>query len=236
MSVIKIGIVEDEGVTSEVIRISLLKLKYKIATPAFNYAEAIEMFDNEKPDLVILDIKLGETNDGIDLAQLLKDKYHIPFIFLTANSDSATIERAKKVQPLAFLVKPFSQVDLHATIEIAFNNYHAAKNKQKNNMVMIKVGRAYEKINTQHILFLENHNHYFNIYFTKGETVTVRASTNEILELLPSNQFLQISRSYIVNVSHIQKIDSTTITIGKNILDFKAGLKEDILKMMSEHI
>ena len=58
MSAIKIGIVEDEGITSEVIRLSLQKLKYKIATPAFTYNQAVQMFETEKPDLVILDIKL----------------------------------------------------------------------------------------------------------------------------------------------------------------------------------
>ena len=159
MSAIKIGIVEDEGITSEVIRLSLQKLKYKIATPAFTYNQAVQMFETEKPDLVILDIKLEEEKDGIDLAVLLKEKYKTPFIFLTANSDSTTLERAKKVRPLAFLVKPFSQVDLHATIEIAFNNYRSTliENNEKNNFVLMKVGRSFEKVNTNEILFLDIH-------------------------------------------------------------------------------
>jgi len=234
MSAIKIGIVEDEGITSEVIRLSLQKLKYKIATPAFTYNQAVQMFETEKPDLVILDIKLEEEKDGIDLAVLLKEKYKTPFIFLTANSDSTTLERAKKVRPLAFLVKPFSQVDLHATIEIAFNNYRSTliENNDKNNFVLMKVGRSFEKVNTNEILFLENDNHYFNIHFSNSESITVRASSTEMMDMLPQNNFIQISRTYIVNTDKIIKMDSSSVFIGQNKLEYKATLKEEILKMI----
>ena len=234
MSAIKIGIVEDEGITSEVIRLSLQKLKYKIATPAFTYNHAVQMFETEKPDLVILDIKLEEEKDGIDLAVLLKEKYKTPFIFLTANSDSTTLERAKKVRPLAFLVKPFSQVDLHATIEIAFNNYRSTliENNEKNNFVLMKVGRSFEKVNTNEILFLENDNHYFNIHFSNSESITVRASSTEMMDMLPQNNFIQISRTYIVNTDKIIKMDSSSVFIGQNKLEYKATLKEEILKMI----
>jgi len=234
MSAIKIGIVEDEGITSEVIKHALQKLKYKIATPAFTYNQAVQMFETEKPDLVILDIKLEEEKDGIDLAVLLKEKYKTPFIFLTANSDSTTLERAKKVRPLAFLVKPFSQVDLHATIEIAFNNYRSTlnENNEKNNFVVMKVGRSFEKVNTNEILFLENDNHYFNIHFSNSESISVRASSTEMMDMLPQNNFIQISRRYIVNTDKIIKIDSSSVFIGQNKLEYKATLKEEILKMI----
>jgi DNA-binding LytR/AlgR family response regulator len=238
MPSIKIGIVEDEGITSEVIKLSLQKLKYNIATPAFTFNQALLMFENEKPDLVLIDIKLGEKKDGIELAEILKEKYHIPFIFITANSDSATLERAKKVNPLAFLVKPFSQVDLHTTIEIAFNNYQSNKieNKMKSNFVMMKIGRSFEKINTKEILFLENENHYFNMHFTKGEIKMIRASSVEMMELLPTENFIQISRTYIINSIHINKINNEVIEIGKKKLVYKSALKENILMLMKKNI
>jgi DNA-binding LytR/AlgR family response regulator len=238
MPSIKIGIVEDEGITSEVIKLSLRKLKYNIAAPAFTFNQALLMFENEKPDLVLIDIKLGEKKDGIELAEILKEKYHIPFIFITANSDSATLERAKKVNPLAFLVKPFSQVDLHTTIEIAFNNYQSNKieNKMKSNFVIMKIGRSFEKINTKEILFLENDNHYFNIHFTKGENKSIRASASEMMEILQTENFIQISRTYIINSIHINKIDNDVIEIGKKKIVYKSALKENILMLMKKNM
>jgi DNA-binding LytR/AlgR family response regulator len=213
---------------------SLQKMKYKVAKPAFTYVQAVQMFETEKPDLVILDIKLGEEKDGIDLAKLLKEKYFTPFIFLTANSDTATLEQAKKVRPSAFLVKPFSQIDLHAAIEIAISNHQtqAVENKSENNFVLIKIGRTYEKIDAKEILFLENDGHYFNIHFAKADIISVRSSANEILDLLPKNFFMQISRTFIVNTACISKIDTTYVYIGKKKLEYKAIFKERILEMM----
>lgn len=234
MSSIKIGIVEDEGITSEVIKLSLQKLKYKVAKPAFTYNQAVQMFEAEKPDLVILDIKLGEEKDGIDLAKLLKEKYHTPFIFLTANSDITTLNKAKKVRPSAFLVKPFSQIDLHASIEIAISNHQTQniETKTQSKFVMMKVGRSFEKVDTTQILFLENDGHYFIVRFNNGESISVRASANEILELLPNDSFIQISRTYIVNTHHIQKIDSMHVYINNKALEYKPIFKEKILEMM----
>lgn len=237
MSAIKIGIVEDEAITSEVIKLSLKKLKYNIATPAFTFDQALSMFENESPDLVLIDIKLGEKNDGIELAEILKEKHGTPFIFITANSDTATLERAKKVNPLAFLVKPFSQIDLHATIEIAFNNYQTS-NEDKNgqsHFVMIKMGRSFEKINTKKILFLENNTHYFNIHFIKGESKLVRASAVEMMDILPKKYFIQISRTYIINTMHMNKIDNTVVQIGDKKLEYKTSLKASIVKMAEDN-
>lgn len=238
MSAIKIGIVEDEGITSEVIRLSLQKLKYNIATPAFTFDQALLMFEKEKPDLVLIDIKLEENRDGIELAEILKEKHQTPFIFITANSDPATIERAKKVKPLAFLVKPFSQVDLHAAIEIAFNNYEAGKTEPKlqSYIVLMKIGRSFEKINTKEILFLENENHYFNIHFKKGESKLIRASSVEMMNILSNKYFIQISRTFILNTLHIDKIESDTVHIGKQKFEYKSSLKESILKLVKNNI
>jgi DNA-binding response OmpR family regulator len=73
--------------------------------------------------MLLLDINLNDTKDGIDLAEKINELFQLPFIFLTANSDSATIERAKKVKPNAYLVKPFNKDELYAAIEIVFNNH-----------------------------------------------------------------------------------------------------------------
>ena len=112
MNKIKIGIVEDEMIIVETIVLALGKLGYEIAGTAGTYEEGLEMISKNRPDLVLLDINLGTKKDGIDLAIALKEGLGTPIIFLTANSDAVTIERAKEIQPLAFIVKPFSKNDL----------------------------------------------------------------------------------------------------------------------------
>ena len=110
MSKIKIGIVEDEMLIALGISEALKELGYDVTEVANSYTEALEMIVNEKPDILLLDIQLSGHKDGIDLAWKIKNDFQIPFIFLTANADLATVERAKNVSPQAYLIKPFRKI------------------------------------------------------------------------------------------------------------------------------
>ena len=114
----KIGLVEDELVIAMTITSTLKKLNYQVSKPASNYAQAIEMIERDRPDLLLLDINLGGQKDGIDVAAYTRANHHIPIIFLTAHSDTATVQRAKLVKPNAYLLKPFTKDDLFAALEI----------------------------------------------------------------------------------------------------------------------
>src|SRR6267154_3956043 len=127
MSVLKIGVVEDELVIGRTILNTLNELGYSHCGPAINYTEAMEMLEQDKPDLLLLDIQLSGKKNGIDVAEKLNELYRIPFIFLTANSDGETIDRAKKVKPHAYIVKPFTKEELYAAIEIAFSNFTGSR-------------------------------------------------------------------------------------------------------------
>ena len=120
---IKIGIVEDELLIAEKIKHLLVEIGYAVCEPVSDYDEAVNMLQTEILDLLLLDINLGKGKDGIDVAKHINDLYQLPFIFLTANNDKATIERAKAVRPYAYLIKPYSKDELFAAIEIAFNNF-----------------------------------------------------------------------------------------------------------------
>src|SRR5436190_22963351 len=89
------------------------------------------MLDYGKPELVLLDIHLFGKKDGIEVAHKINELYQIPFIFLTANSDAETIDRAKKVKPNAYIVKPFTKEELFAAIEIAFSNFTGHRSDAK---------------------------------------------------------------------------------------------------------
>src|SRR3982751_2177698 len=165
MTVLKIGIVEDELVIARTILSTLDELGYSHCGPAINYTEAMEMLEDNKPDLLLLDIQLSGKKDGIDVAQKLNELYRFPFIFLTANSDAETIERAKKVKPHAYIVKPFTKEELFAAIEIAFSNYTDNRRDAKpeqltsyptKDFMFVKDGYAFRKIFFNELLYLES--------------------------------------------------------------------------------
>ncbi len=126
MERIKVGIVEDEMIIADTICLALQNLNYDYCKPANSFAKAIQMIESEKPDIVLLDINLNAKLDGIDLGHHINANYAIPIIYLTANSDKATIERCKETLPNAFLIKPFINEELFSAIEIALFS-HSAK-------------------------------------------------------------------------------------------------------------
>jgi len=112
-------IVEDEKIIAHDLKTRLEKAGYSVAGICSNYSEVLNALASEKIDLVIMDIVLEGEKDGVGISLELLKEHNIPTVFLTAYSDSVTLERAKEAQPLGYIVKPFKDRDLYTTIEIA---------------------------------------------------------------------------------------------------------------------
>ncbi|MEZ4993445.1 MAG: response regulator transcription factor [Saprospiraceae bacterium] len=123
MQSVSILIVEDDIFISQHLREQLKKMDYEVAGVAYNAQGALDQLAKHRPDLVLLDINLGEGKDGIDVAEIIREEYQIPFIYLTSYANRSIIERAKPSRPAAYIVKPFTEKDLFANIEIALYNH-----------------------------------------------------------------------------------------------------------------
>ena len=221
----KIGIVEDELLIAEKIKIILHELGYTTCEPVSGYEEAMEMVRIEKPDFLLLDINLGKEKSGIDIALYVNEHQRMPFIFLTANSDMATIESAKKANPYAYLVKPFTKEELYAAIEIAINNFKTAQQTISRNdqsgykkYIFLKDNYRYTKINLCEIAFIESRENYVLIHTKENKAISFRSTFNDFLLQLPSDKFIRVHRSFAIQADLIENIENTAITIsGKNI-------------------
>ena len=111
-------IVEDEFAVANDLRQILEKAGYQVSGIAFTVAKAIELKNKQKPDLVLVDILLKGEQTGIDLARILGEE-NIPFIFVSANTNSSIIKEVKTTQPYGFIVKPFREKDVLVALEIA---------------------------------------------------------------------------------------------------------------------
>jgi DNA-binding LytR/AlgR family response regulator len=241
MSALKIGVVEDELVIARTILGTLDELGYSFCGPAINYTEAIEMLANNKPDLLLLDIQLSGKKDGIDVAQKMNELYPIPFIFLTANSDPETIDRAKKVKPHAYIVKPFSKDDLFAAIEIAFSNFTGNHSGTKpsettswrgNDHIFVKDGHVFKKIYVHEILYLESDANYVTVHLQTQKKVMVRSTINDLIEQLDQKNFIRVHRSYSVNINKIENILPAEIVMQGISIPIGKSYKEDLLKAL----
>lgn len=123
-------IVEDEPIIAKDISACIQNLNYNVIGVAHSGEAALDILHSRQVDMVLLDIHLGGSRDGIDIAGIINEKYDIPFIYLTSFSDEMTLDKAKTTKPYGYIVKPFDEADLKSTLIIAFHNYHSAKKEQ----------------------------------------------------------------------------------------------------------
>lgn len=114
---LRLMIVENDRVTARDLEATLRRRGFVVSGIAYSAAQALDLLDGEKPDLVLLDIQLDHDEDGINLAQTLREQHGIPSIFVTGYSEEAIIERARRARPAAFLRKPFSDAELAVCLE-----------------------------------------------------------------------------------------------------------------------
>jgi PAS domain S-box-containing protein len=118
---IRILIVEDEAIVAEDLELAVTNIGYEVVGRAVSADAAVDKAVNLKPDLVLMDIVLRGEKNGIDASREIKEMVDIPVIFLTAYSDVGLIDKAKSTEPYAYLVKPFQERQLLASIETAIH-------------------------------------------------------------------------------------------------------------------
>jgi len=126
---IHILVVEDEGVTALDTGEQLESLGYAVTTAVFSGRDAVRRVEALRPDLVLMDIRLKGRMDGIEAAQEIRDRFHVPVIYATAYADEATVQRAKQTEPSGYLLKPFDARELRTAIEVALYRHRMERQR-----------------------------------------------------------------------------------------------------------
>jgi response regulator of citrate/malate metabolism len=109
MTAQKVVVVEDDMIIQMFLSRVLTSIGFEVLGEARTCNEVLEIVAKNQPDLILMDVGIAGDKDGIETAELLNEKYDIPIIFITGNSDQSTIERAKKVNPVEFIFKPIDE-------------------------------------------------------------------------------------------------------------------------------
>jgi DNA-binding LytR/AlgR family response regulator len=243
--IIKLLIVEDDMIIAAKISMQLTALGYEVTGIIPRGEEAIRHIEDNKPDIVLLDINLKGTLDGIETAQKMLKMGDIPIIYVTANTDEATFNRAKETRPYAFISKPINNRDLQRAIELTVSRI-AEKNVAVNakeidevpidempfilsDRIFVKHKEKMVKIVIADILYIEAERNYCRI-FTKNKEYLLSTTLKIMEEKLPARQFVRVHRSFVVNLSQVDEVSESHVIINQKAVPLSNSLRDDLLK------
>lgn len=239
---IKIIIVEDEMIVAAKISLQLTNLGYVVTGMLARGEEAVEYVYENHVDIVLLDINLKGVMDGIETARKIQEQKSPLIIYLTANSDEPTFNRAKTTKPAAFISKPFKQIDLQRAIELAIcrmaedetgSQILNANNEEQHfilsDRIFVRCKEKMIKIMLSDILYIEADRNYSRI-FTKNKEYLLSVTLKAMEEKLSPDIFVRIHRSYIININQIEEVAESHVVIWQKPIPLSSGLKENLLQ------
>jgi DNA-binding LytR/AlgR family response regulator len=250
-SKINVLIVEDDIILANDIaaRLNILNLHSIGIAPTVD--RAVELLkENINIDIVLIDVTLKGTKNGIDLAKIIKNEYNLPFIFLTSHIDESIVNRAKNVGAYAYILKPFNDRQVSIAIELALVNFsNQTTNKdlfetkafskkenqvlQINDSLFLKKDHHFERVIINEIQFLEAEGNYTTIH-TKAGHFLYSVVLKNIEAKFPSDRFLRVHRSYVVNVSSIDGFEGNLLHIGSYKVPVSKSYKEEVFKLFKK--
>lgn len=237
----RVLIVEDDEVTAMNLKMSLEKQGYAIVSIANDAASAKSKIKVYNPDILIIDISLQESNDGIMLANYIREKQLMPFIFLTAHTDDHIIEDASKTEPYGYIIKPFDPSNLHATIQMALYKYDQEK-KRNESLDSLKI----DKLNLEKLLYSKKmvdkpivpfgKNYHLDISvcetFYDGKKIKLTKKENSFIRLLVAQLGLVVS--FEQAISYVWEDDGATENSVRTLVwRLRNKLPTDIIKNAS---
>ena len=226
----KILIIEDEYELAENIKELLEEEDYEIVAIHKSSEEALETVRSKEVDLIILDIMLQGTIDGIELAKMIKEIKNIPIIFCTAFSSREVLERISKEVYEGYLLKPFSPESLKSSVYLGLKKSDS-KEEESDFLKIIDKG-SIVPLDPSDIVFIQAYGIYSKV-ITSEKTYVVRDILKVVESKLPKNNFLRIHRSYIINLKRIGSFNSKKINMENYSIPIKRGMYPILKKLLN---
>lgn len=244
-SPVRLLVVEDDMIIGAKIVLLLTSLGYEVTGVVARGEEALQHAEANRPDIVLLDVQLRGATDGIETAQALHELGAIPVIFVTANTDEATFNRAKATHPYAFIGKPINNLDLQRAIELTLSllpertqpptadvSTSLEQNEAPyvlNDRIFVRHKDRMVRIALADILYLEADRNYCHL-FTAGQQYTLTTPLKILVETLPTQQFLRIHRSYMVNLLRVDEVAENRLTVGGKTVPLGHIFRDELLR------
>ena len=248
MAQTNVRVVEDESIVSKDIQHSLKKLGYNVVGAAATGEQAVKLAVEAQPDIILMDIMLKGEMNGIEAATQIRQETNIPVIFLTAYADESTLNKAKVTQPYGYIIKPFKEIDIHTSIEMALYKHKKEAEVLKerdllfnlvenqgsaNDLLFVKSNSRLVKLRISDIYYIEALKDYVVIN-TLNARYTVHSTMKDIESKLPESEFARVHRSFIVLIDKIVAIEQPNLILenDKKVIPIGGSYKDDLSRRL----
>ncbi|MCX2720285.1 LytR/AlgR family response regulator transcription factor [Lentiprolixibacter aurantiacus] len=233
----RILIVEDDMIIAANLSLQLSQLNYEITGIESRGEEAVLHAQLNPPDMVLMDINLRGALDGVETARRIHEHQDIPVIYLTANNDEATFNRAKETRPRAFISKPFNKLDLQRTVALVAEEIRTETDGPKpqsgevavmNDRVFIRHNGKMIKLLLDQILYIEADRNYCKLATNSGEYLVV-CTLKTIEGELDTSKFVRVHRSFMVNLAKLDVVAEGHLEIARKTIPISKSYKEQLM-------
>lgn len=233
---VSILIVEDDMIIAANLSIQLTSLGYEVTGILPRGEEAIMHVKENRPHILLMDINLKGALSGIETVKVIQKNNNISIIYLTANSDDTTFNKAKETHPKAFITKPFNKLSLQRTIALVVEQMKDEKESSTNaqhievldDRIFVRHNGRMEKLLLEDILYVEADRNYCILITPKIKHI-LTCTLKVMEEKLPKSNFVRVHRSFIINISKLDVLADGHLEIGRKVIPIGKSHKDDLL-------
>lgn len=219
-----------------VLRLSLENQNYDVVGVTESAEATIALLNEKEVDLVLLDIHLKGSRNGLSVARTIRSQYNLPFIFTTSSSSEEMMSRAKEFEPNGYLIKPLGIKEIHPAIEMAMSNFLAVQRTKGTHFsftgfaknLFLRTDSKLVKIREKEILWIEAKGDYV-VFNTEEKNLIVHSTLKKVESKLSKNQFMKVHRSFIVNIDMIEDIEDFYLQIKNKIIPISRAQRKTLL-------
>lgn len=231
----KILIVEDDFSFAVDIEMLIDQLGYTHLATFDNAEDAVSYVEQNKPDLILMDIDLNGFLSGIDVARKVA-AHNVPVIFMTTFNDESVYKEAMLTNPYGYIVKPFDKISLRSHIERVFKDLAAPQKLEHafiENSFFVKVNEVLRRIKYEEVHWIQSDRNYADIYL-ENKRYSAKISLAKLEQQLNSPDLMRVHKQFIINLTKVQGITTNDVIINNTPIPIGLKYKDDFLKKLNK--
>jgi len=226
----KILVIEDEPMIAQDLTLILESEGFEVLGPFDNAIDVKAELVKDKPDLALVDINIKGDQDGVQIAATLLQE--IPFLFITSIYDKSTLRRVQKVNPEAYVLKPFKEVEVLMNVKLALSKRQHSKQETSEEYLLIRDKGMTKPILVSEIDLISGEDNYTRIILETNTEFLLSQTLKSTLEKLPESLFVRVHKSYVVNKSKIEGISGKRLFLNGRSVPIGRAFKKSFLESL----